>query len=194
MRRHRSIAINQSVNSQSNQLVFMKPISKAQYPVYFRIPDASNNSLVISNGSTTSASASANLKFDGTTLDVSGNVHISNNLDVSGIFVSGIVDVSGNLHISKNLDISGSIYNSNASGIVDVSGNLHISKNLDISGSIYNNASGNVDISGNLILHSQMSLASSSPGTMGTITWDSSYIYICTASGAWGRVDLSLNW
>ncbi len=68
---------------------FMKPISQATYPTYFSVPDASNNSLLVSTGSTNSASASSNLTFDGTTFSVDGNI------DVGNIDVTGSLDISG---------------------------------------------------------------------------------------------------
>jgi len=52
----------------------MKPISNAIYPNYFSVPDASNNSLLVSTGSEYSATASSKLTFDGTTFAVSGAI------------------------------------------------------------------------------------------------------------------------
>ncbi len=58
----------------------MKPISNAVYPNYFSVPDASLNSLLISTGSPYSATASPKLTFNGTTLDVSGNLTATGNI------------------------------------------------------------------------------------------------------------------
>ena len=33
--------------------------------------------------------------------------------------------------------------------------------------------------------------SSSAPGTLGTITWDTGYIYICTATNTWKRAAIS---
>jgi hypothetical protein len=60
--------------------IFMKPISNAVYPNYFSVPDASLNSLLISTGSPYSATASPKLTFNGTTLDVSGNLTATGNI------------------------------------------------------------------------------------------------------------------
>jgi hypothetical protein len=48
----------------------------------------------------------------------------------------------------------------------------------------------NLTASGNLITATQ-SPASGAAGTAGTITWDASYIYICTATGVWKRVAIT---
>jgi len=73
-RRINSRALNKVVRQQDNMVNFMKPISQATYPTYFSVPDASNNSLLVSTGSTNSASASSKLTFDGTTLNVTGSI------------------------------------------------------------------------------------------------------------------------
>lgn len=73
-RRINSRTLNRDIRQQDNMVNFMKPISNAIYPNYFSVPDASNNSLLVSTGSEYSATASPNLVFDGTTLAVSGSV------------------------------------------------------------------------------------------------------------------------
>lgn len=49
----------------------------------------------------------------------------------------------------------------------------------------------NVAVSGNLTLATQTPASAGAAGTAGTITWDSSYIYICTATNTWKRVAIS---
>ena len=44
---------------------------------------------------------------------------------------------------------------------------------------------------GDLIISTTGSPASADAGTAGTIAWDASYLYVCTASGAWKRVALT---
>ena len=79
-RRINSRTLNKNVQQQDNMVTFMKPISQAIYPNYFSVPDASNNSLLVSTGSAYSATASSQLTFDGTTLDVVGNVDVSGSI------------------------------------------------------------------------------------------------------------------
>ena len=79
-RRINSRTLNKNVQQQDNMVTFMKPISQAIYPNYFSVPDASNNSLLVSTGSSYSATASSQLTFDGTTLNVVGNVDVSGSI------------------------------------------------------------------------------------------------------------------
>jgi len=50
---------------------------------------------------------------------------------------------------------------------------------------------GSLTINGVLILYSYPPATATSPGTAGTITWDSDWIYICTATNTWKRVGIS---
>jgi hypothetical protein len=99
-RRINSRTLNNAVQQQDNMVTFMNPISQATYPNYFSVPDASNTSLLVSNGSPYSASASNNLTFDGTTLNVIGKLDVSGNAHVSGV-----------LDVSNNVNVTGSIAN-----------------------------------------------------------------------------------
>jgi hypothetical protein len=76
-RRINSRTINRDVQQQDNMVIFNKPISKAIYPNYFSVPDASDTSLLVSNGSAYSASAASNLTFNGTALNVTGTLQVS---------------------------------------------------------------------------------------------------------------------
>ena len=95
-RRINSRTLNRAVNQQDNMVTFTKPISNAIYPNYFSVPDASNNSLLVSTGSEYSATASPKLTFDATTLAVTGGLSISGNTHVEKLDVSGNLTVSGN--------------------------------------------------------------------------------------------------
>jgi len=76
-RRINSRTINRDVQQQDNMVVFNKPISRAIYPNYFSVQDASNNRLLVSDGSPYSASAASNLTFNGTALNVTGTLQVS---------------------------------------------------------------------------------------------------------------------
>lgn len=76
-RRISSRTLNRSVQNQDNIVTFINPISRGTYPTYFSLTDASNNSLIVSNGSASSAAASDKLTFDGTTLAVTGNLAVT---------------------------------------------------------------------------------------------------------------------
>jgi len=47
------------------------------------------------------------------------------------------------------------------------------------------------DLSANIIISNSAPANSSSNGTAGTIRYDSSYVYICTANNTWKRASLS---
>ena len=171
-RRINSRTINRDVREQDNMAVFMKPISNAIYPDYpkFSVPDASLNCLLVSTGSQYSATASSKLKFNGTTLDVYGNLDVSGNTDVSGdlhvlmdatiegdLNVTGDADVSGDshvagkLHVVGNADVSGNVnvmLDANIFGDLYVTGNSDISGDSDIAGKLH--VAGNADVSGNV--------------------------------------------
>ncbi len=76
-RRIKSITLNRAVNQQDNMVTFMKPIAFGRYPSYFSVPDASNNHLLVSNGSPYGATAAPKLTFDGTKLDISANLLVN---------------------------------------------------------------------------------------------------------------------
>ena len=76
-RRINSRTLNRDVQQQDNMVTFNKPISRAIYPNYFSVPDALNNSLLVSTGSAYSASAASNLTFNGTALNVTGTLQVS---------------------------------------------------------------------------------------------------------------------
>lgn len=56
---------------------------------------------------------------------------------------------------------------------------------------------GSLDSNGNLFVSGTVNVASSPPasasatGTQGTITWDTSYIYVCIATNTWKRVAIA---
>src|SRR5436190_265823 len=49
----------------------------------------------------------------------------------------------------------------------------------------------NLTASGNIIHATQTPASAGAAGTAGTITWDASFIYVCTATNTWKRVAIS---
>jgi len=76
-RRINSRTLNRDVQQQDNMVTFNKPISRAIYPNYFSVSDASNTCLLVSSGSAYSASAASNLTFNGTNLSLTGALQVS---------------------------------------------------------------------------------------------------------------------
>ena len=52
-------------------------------------------------------------------------------------------------------------------------------------------SSGKVSVAGSLIISTHTPASSHDAGVAGTIAWDSSYFYICTAPNTWTRAPLS---
>jgi hypothetical protein len=59
------------------------------------------------------------------------------------------------------------------------------------SGTDANVLGGSLSVAGNVIHGLSLSPTSSGTGTTGTITWDTSYIYVCTATNTWKRAALT---
>ena len=59
-------------------------------------------------------------------LDITGNLHVAENIDCSGN-----ENIDGNLYVGANIDCRG---NENIDGNVDISGNLYVAENIDCSG------------------------------------------------------------
>lgn len=102
-RRISSRTLNRDIQQQDNMVTFMKPISQAIYPNYFSVPDASTNSLLVSTGSPYSATASAKLIFDGTTLDVSGDIVAHGTIKANQFLPGQVANVSMLSYVSTDL-------------------------------------------------------------------------------------------
>ena len=87
-RRINSRTINRDVQQQDNMVYFNKPLSRAIYPNYFSVPDASNTSLLVSTGSPYSATDTRDLLYDGTTFDVLADLGVSGNVTANGTILA----------------------------------------------------------------------------------------------------------
>ena len=52
-------------------------------------------------------------------------------------------------------------------------------------------ASGNTTLPGDIYIPTKTPSSASDTGTLGTVTWDADYIYICTATDTWKRVAIA---
>jgi hypothetical protein len=140
-RRINSRTLNRDVQQQDNMVVFNKPISRGIYPNYFSVPDASLNSLLVSTGSPYSATASSQLTFDGTTLDVSGNLTVVGNTALHYSHVAGNLDVSGNVDVSGTIlahqYLPGQVVNVMMLSNTDLSQNAISIGGGDVSGTLF---------------------------------------------------------
>ncbi len=64
-------------------------------------------------------------------------------------------------------------------------------KKLDVTGTLGVSGVATFAASKGVVMSTSSSPLSGDAGTAGAITWDSTYIYICTASGAWKRVAMT---
>jgi len=95
-------------------------------------------------------------------LDVSGNSHFINNVDISGN-----TDISGNLNVGGNADISGSLTCSsmNINGDFGVAGNFDLSQNFRIlTDKFVIDPSGNVSTVGNVTVNTNKFIIESTTG------------------------------
>ena len=95
-------------------------------------------------------------------LDVSGNSHFINNVDISGN-----TDISGNLNVGGNADISGSLTCSsmNINGDFGVAGNFDLSQNFRIlTDKFVIDSSGNVSTIGNVTVNTNKFIIESTTG------------------------------
>ena len=80
-----------------------------------------------------------------------------------------------------------------SNGDIDTDGGVVLSGNVtavDVTAS--GNVSGvNVTASGDLITATKTPASASATGTAGTVAWDGSYIYICSATDTWLRVGIA---
>ncbi len=74
---------------------------------------------------------------------------------------------------------------------LDVAGSGRFSNSLSVNGTGYFGDNVTMANNASLYLDSSTPSSSSAAGVVGTITWDSSYIYICTATNTWKRAAIS---
>ena len=79
------------------------------------------------------------------------------------------------------------ISTSNTSGVLTEAVRFTGSQNATFAGTVIANASSNAF----RITNSQTPASASATGTAGTIAWDASYIYVCTATNTWKRVAIA---
>jgi len=90
-------------------------------------------------------------------------------------------DAGSNLYLANYHDAGGQI--GVALEVVRATGQVIASHDLTVTGTLTAN--------GSTILTTHTPSSSSDTGTTGQIAWDSSYIYICTATNTWKRVAIA---
>lgn len=94
--------------------------------------------------------------------------------------------------LNTNLDTIDAIFASNGTS---VSLNVGAGKTLTMAGSLAMSGAitGDATFSGDqiAITNTQTPASAAATGTVGTICWDSSYIYVCVATDTWKRVAIA---
>ena len=93
-------------------------------------------------------------------------------------YLKGTAGVPANLGINITPELN-----------LDVAGSGRFSEGLSVQGTGY--YGGNVTLGGDLYLKTSTPASASAVGVAGAITWDSSYIYICTATNTWKRAAIA---
>lgn len=92
------------------------------------------------------------------------------------------IDASGALNVVGNLSVA-----TNKFTVASASGNTVVAGTLAVTGA--STLTGAVTITAaKPIIGATATPASNGAGTAGMLTWDGSYLYICTASNTWARV------
>ena len=97
---------------------------------------------------------------------------------------SGTLTTGGAATIGGNLTVSGTTASTSTT-----TGALVVSGGVGVAGAV--NVGGNLTVVGSTIIATQTPASAAASGTAGTIAWDSSYIYVCTATNTWKRVAIA---
>jgi len=92
--------VNNVVQEHDNIVTFLSPIGKGKYPLYVNVANPVVNGVFTSDGTNSNAIANANLKFNGSLLDVTGRIQTTGTI-IPGAYAPGqtikttMIDASG---------------------------------------------------------------------------------------------------
>jgi hypothetical protein len=159
--------------------LYMGSSAGTAIPSVFQV-GGTNRFTIASTGATVSATTASNNTSSGA-LVVSGGVGVAGSINAgttgtnhSHVFTGGDLGSGSTILVARDS-------NGTNQFIVGGSGVVQITNSLQLNGSA------NVL----RIVNSQTPASASATGTAGTIAWDSSYIYVCTATNTWKRAALS---
>ena len=144
---------------------------------------ASNaGALVVTGGLATGAAS-----YFGGAVTIGGSANLSIQSG-AGLFLDG----GSNTYIVENAADSVQVKAGNITALTTTSALTTVNGNLTVSGTGTSTFAGAVTIAGTVIHTLSATPASASAtGTVGTMSWDASYIYICTAANTWKRVAIA---
>lgn len=131
-----------------------------------------------------------------------GNTFPFWNVGSGGLTVIGDASVGGTLAVTgattaSNLTASQAVFTNSSkvltSNAITGTGNVVMSASPTLTGTIgaaNGTFTGNVSANG-IIMTTTSSPASNGACTAGTIVWDTSYLYLCTATGVWKRTGVT---
>jgi hypothetical protein len=151
-----------------------------------------SNAVYATTAGTVTTNAQPNITSVGllTTLVATGNISTTENLIVTGNVEPGNV-VSTGLIRGVTVLATGNLVGGNANistSVNTLAVNASNVFSVNISSTRISTA-GNVSVGG-ILSSPQKTKASTDPGTVGEICWDSSYIYVCIAGNTWARAEL----
>jgi len=115
-------------------------------------------------------------------IDNSGTVQFAVASDGTLTTGASLINTSSPYTFSSTLGVTGNFsVNTNKFTVTATSGNTVVAGTLAVTGAVTITAA-------KPIIGATASPTSSGAGTTGMLTWDSSYLYICTASNTWARV------
>ena len=137
------------------------------------------------------------LTFDGD-IDINSDLTVDGNIDVTGNASIGTVSspktlTVGGTGLRVQSTASADFYSAGQDAIVGNNGTSNFKFWNNGVESIRIDSSSNVKVlAGNLVISTTSTPASATAsGTTGTIAWDSSYVYVCTATNTWKRTAIS---
>jgi hypothetical protein len=80
--------VNNVIKEHDNIVTFLSPIGKGIYPLYVNVANPVQNGVFTSDGTNSNAIANANLKFNGSLLDVTGRIQTTGTV-IPGAYAAG---------------------------------------------------------------------------------------------------------
>ena len=105
-RRIASRTINREATINTNLSNFLGPVENGSVSTPFSVGSPSLNGVVISNGTSSGVSATSNVTYDGTTLNITGNSYTTGATVIGGALIYGSETISSSGALSPSIPVS----------------------------------------------------------------------------------------
>ena len=105
-RRIASRTINREATINTNLSNFLGPVENGSVSAPFSVGSPSLNGVVISNGTSSGVSATSNVTYDGTTLNITGNSYTTGATVIGGGLIYGSETISSSGALSPSIPVS----------------------------------------------------------------------------------------